>query len=78
MKNSGAKDRAENGVGKMGVARLDQVTKDFGAVRGLGDVTVLLGASGSGKSTLLRHLNGLHRPSGDICEVIDAEACHAL
>lgn len=63
----------------MSVARLDQVTKDFGAVRGLddvtldfaaGEITVLLGASGSGKSTLLRHLNGLHRPSSGQIEVL--------
>ncbi|MFD1718779.1 phosphonate ABC transporter ATP-binding protein [Georgenia deserti] len=52
--------------------RLEAVTKRFGAVTALDEVTldlparrmnVLLGLSGSGKSTLLRHLNGLHRPT---------------
>ncbi|WP_188358295.1 phosphonate ABC transporter ATP-binding protein [Corynebacterium pelargi] len=51
---------------------MQNVTKDFGTVRGLdgvtsglkqGEITVLLGLSGSGKSTLLRHLNGLHQPT---------------
>ena len=56
--------------------RLAGVTKQFGSVRALDDVTVdfspgainvLLGLSGSGKSTLLRHINGLHRPtSGEV------------
>nr|WP_123960850.1 phosphonate ABC transporter ATP-binding protein [Corynebacterium pseudopelargi] len=52
--------------------QMQNVTKDFGTVRGLdgvtsglkkGEITVLLGLSGSGKSTLLRHLNGLHQPT---------------
>lgn len=52
--------------------RLEGVTKRFGAVTALEDVTVdfepgrinvLLGLSGSGKSTLMRHINGLHTPS---------------
>lgn len=56
--------------------QLDNVTKDFGSILGLddvttgfrkGEVTVLLGLSGSGKSTMLRHLNGLHMPtSGNV------------
>lgn len=52
--------------------RLERVSKRFGAVTALDDVsidfapgkiTVLAGLSGSGKSTLLRHINGLHRPT---------------
>lgn len=56
--------------------QLQGVTKTFGAVRALDDVSVtftpnrinvLLGLSGSGKSTLLRHINGLQRPtSGEV------------
>ncbi|WP_375002092.1 phosphonate ABC transporter ATP-binding protein [Aeromicrobium sp. CTD01-1L150] len=51
---------------------LQHVTKRFGKVTALDDVSVsfvprkvnvLLGLSGSGKSTLLRHVNGLHRPT---------------
>lgn len=52
--------------------RLSAVTKTFGQVTALDEVTVdftpnqinvLLGLSGSGKSTLLRHINGLQRPT---------------
>ena len=52
--------------------RFDGVTKSFGSVTALDDVSlsfaankinVLLGLSGSGKSTMLRHINGLHTPT---------------
>jgi len=52
--------------------RFNGVTKTFGSVTALDNVTVsfapnkinvLLGLSGSGKSTMLRHINGLHTPS---------------
>lgn len=61
---------------------LRNVTKNFGDVRALDDVSVgfsagqitaLLGLSGSGKSTMLRHINGLHRPSRGSVEVFGAD-----
>lgn len=59
--------------------QFDHVTKDFGSVLGLDDVTVgfragevsiLLGLSGSGKSTLLRHINGLQHPSSGVIRAL--------
>ena len=59
--------------------RLNGVTKQFGQVTALADVTVdftpgainvLLGLSGSGKSTLLRHINGLHQPTAGEVETL--------
>jgi simple sugar transport system ATP-binding protein len=53
--------------------RVDQVSKRFGSVVALqdvsmqvdaGSVTCLLGDNGAGKSTLIRILSGVHRPSG--------------
>ncbi|MCL2849800.1 MAG: phosphonate ABC transporter ATP-binding protein [Micrococcales bacterium] len=61
------------------VVSVTNVTKCFGQVRALHDVTmtvdpgevvVLLGLSGSGKSTLLRHLNGLEQPTSGAVEVL--------
>lgn len=58
---------------------MQNVTKDFGTVLGLddvtvdfhkGEVTVLLGLSGSGKSTLLRHINGLQTPTSGAVKVL--------
>ncbi|GAA4835151.1 phosphonate ABC transporter ATP-binding protein [Saccharopolyspora rosea] len=60
----------------------DAVTKEFGDVRALSDVSldvpagqvaVLLGLSGSGKSTLLRHVDGLHRPTSGTVRVLDRD-----
>ena len=64
---------------------LRAVTKDFGHVKGLDNVTVdfapreinvLLGLSGSGKSTLLRHINGLQQPTAGEIETLGV-AVHA-
>ena len=52
--------------------RIDNVSRDYGAVRALSDLTIsiekhefiaILGPSGSGKSTLLRLIAGLDQPS---------------
>lgn len=63
-------------IPELGAIRFENVTKTFGGVTALDDVSVafaankinvLLGLSGSGKSTMLRHINGLHKPSsGDV------------
>lgn len=59
-------------VPEIGAIRFEGVTKRFGGVTALDDVSVqfaanrinvLLGLSGSGKSTMLRHINGLHKPT---------------
>jgi rhamnose transport system ATP-binding protein len=61
---------------------LDRVTKSFGAVRALSDVTLalapgeahaLLGENGAGKSTLIKTLAGVHRPDGGRVLVDGAE-----
>src|SRR3954468_3614316 len=53
--------------------QVDDVVTTYGAVRGLGGVslsvadgtiTAVLGANGAGKTTLLRTINGLVRPRG--------------
>lgn len=59
-------------IPELGAIRFENVTKTFGSVTALDDVSVefaankinvLLGLSGSGKSTMLRHINGLSKPS---------------
>lgn len=63
---------AHQTIPEPGAIRFENVTKTFGSVTALDDVSVafapnkinvLLGLSGSGKSTMLRHINGLHKPS---------------
>lgn len=67
---------AHKTIPELGAIRFEEVTKTFGSITALDDVSVafaankinvLLGLSGSGKSTMLRHINGLHKPSkGDV------------
>lgn len=42
-----------------------------------GQLLSLIGLSGSGKSTLMRHLNGLHRPTSGIVNVMGVEVSSA-
>jgi ribose transport system ATP-binding protein len=67
--------RAESGPVAV---RLTNVSKQFGGVRALDDVTLevlggeihaLLGENGAGKSTILKILNGVHAPSAGAIEV---------
>jgi ribose transport system ATP-binding protein len=67
--------RAESGPVAV---RLTNVSKQFGGVRALDDVTLevlggeihaLLGENGAGKSTILKILNGVHGPSAGAIEV---------
>ena len=63
--------------------RIDSLTKDFGEVRAVVDVTleirrgevhVLLGANGAGKSTLMRCLLGYLRPTEGTVTVLDGDS----
>jgi polar amino acid transport system permease protein len=67
-RQSGFKDASQLRAG--GTVRIQQVTKNFGPLKVLdgidlvlpaGSVTAILGPSGSGKSTLLRTINHLER-----------------
>jgi len=62
--------------------QLDKLTKRFGDVRALDEVSLeigpgrivgLLGANGSGKSTLLRHIVGLYLPDRGSCRTFGAD-----
>ncbi len=66
----------------MTAARLDRVSKRFGAVRALhdvslaveeGEVVALLGPNGAGKSTALAVLFGLRRPDSGSAYLFDAD-----
>ena len=61
--------------------RMAGVSKQFGGVRALDDVSfdvakgeihALLGENGAGKSTILKILNGVHAPSAGTIEVLGA------
>jgi rhamnose transport system ATP-binding protein len=65
--------------------RLSQVTKSFGAVRALrdvsfelapGEVHALLGENGAGKSTLIKVITGAHQPDGGLLEFEGREVSH--
>ena len=64
--------------------RLTGVSKQFGGVRALDDVSLevlggeihaLLGENGAGKSTILKILNGVHAPTAGTIEVNGAVLC---
>jgi simple sugar transport system ATP-binding protein len=63
------------------VLRMERVSKHFGHLRALSDVSLdveagrvfcLLGDNGAGKSTLIRILSGVHQPSAGRC-LVDGE-----
>ncbi|HSP72580.1 MAG TPA: ABC transporter ATP-binding protein [Gaiellaceae bacterium] len=71
----------------MSVAELQGVTKRFGAVTALDDVTVsilpattvaLLGPNGAGKSTLIALLLGLRRPDSGCVSLLGGDPRHPL
>ena len=74
----GARSIAEQSQGQGGVARLDSVTKRYGAVTALdglslslkrGEVLSLLGPNGAGKSTAIRCLLGLIAPTNGTARI---------
>jgi rhamnose transport system ATP-binding protein len=65
--------------------QLSQVTKSFGAVRALkdvsfdlqtGEVHALLGENGAGKSTLIKVITGAHQPDGGTLEIAGQPVRH--
>ena len=68
--DAGDRDRGSTAAGSRPIVLAEHVTRRFGAVTAVQDVsftvpattvTVLIGPSGSGKSTILRIINGLER-----------------
>src|SRR5271166_7124643 len=73
---------ADNSAKRSFAVRLTGVTKTFGGVTALSDVSLdvlvgeihaLLGENGAGKSTILKILNGVHAPTAGRIEVFGAE-----
>ena len=65
-------------------ARLEGVTKEFGATLALagvdfdvafGEIHAIVGENGAGKSTLIRILGGVHRPDRGAI-FVDGKPCH--
>ena len=66
---------------KSPLLELENVSKDFGNVRALqnvstkvvaGQVTCVLGDNGAGKSTFIKIISGLHKPSGGKAQALPA------
>jgi ABC-type sugar transport system ATPase subunit len=62
----------------IGLLKVDQITKNFGAVKALagaslsigsGEIRALLGANGSGKSTLVKALGGINKTDAGTIEI---------